>query len=410
MKQPRRVREGSMRRVGRRQFLRGALSAAGGAWAASHSALAGAKGADVADPPPDAVPSYLKGYETLYRRDPRAAAIEWFRAARFGLFMHYGLYSLLGRHEWVQFREKVPVAEYAKLKDEFTAAKFDADFITDLALAAGMRYVNITTRHHDSFCLFRTNETLFSAAESPAGRDLVAELAEACRAKGLGLFFYYSYAADWRHPYFMSREVTPWDAARPAYETPQPEYKFEKDADFARYIAFVHAQLRELLTGYGPVAGIWLDPIMGYYGRPDLFPIRETYALVRSLQPQVLISFKQGACGEEDFVAPERQVHGFAEKVKKRFPESPASHRAAAQAWETNQGKPREICTTLQTRGWGYTKRERHRDADWVIEQLASARKQDANLLLNSGPLGDGSIHRSDVRTLRDVGRRLRRS
>jgi len=106
-------------------------------------------------------PSYLHGYEELYRKNPRQAAIEWFREAKFGLFMHYGLYSLLGRHEWVQFREKIPVKEYEKLKDRFTAEKFDPDFITDLALDAGMKYVNITTRHHDSFCLFETKQTDF---------------------------------------------------------------------------------------------------------------------------------------------------------------------------------------------------------------------------------------------------------
>ena len=101
--------------------------------------------------------------------------------------MHYGLYSLLGRHEWVQLREKITVAEYAKLKDKFQAEKFDADFITDLALAAQMKYINITTRHHDSFCLFNTKQTDFHSVNSPAKRDLVGELAVACRKNGLGL-------------------------------------------------------------------------------------------------------------------------------------------------------------------------------------------------------------------------------
>ncbi len=353
-----------------------------------------------------AVPPHLEGYEALYATDPRAASLAWFRDADFGLFMHYGVSSVLGRGEWVQLTERIPVAEYAKLQTKFTAAAFDADKITDLALAAGMKYVNLTSRHHDSFCLFRTRETDFTSLEAPASRDLVGELAEACRAKGLGLFLYYSYALDWRHPYFMGREAG-FDKARPAYDEPQPEYRFEKDADFEKYIAFVHAQLRELLTQYGPLAGIWFDPIMGYYARPDLFPIDETYALVRRLQPQCLISFKQGARGKEDFVAPEHEVHGFAEKVKKRFPDNPASHKAAAEAWKRNAGKPREICTTLQTKGWGYWKGSRHRGADWVVEQLTSARKQEeANLLLNTGPLPDGSIHTKDDATLREVGRR----
>jgi len=346
----------------------------------------------------DKIPSYLKGYEDLYARDPRKAAITWFCDAKFGLFMHYGLYAILGHGEWVQFREKIPVAEYAKLKDRFTAERFDPDFICDLALASEMKYVNITSRHHDSFCLFRTKQTDFNTVQSPAKRDLIAQLAEACRKKGLGLFLYYSYAADWKHPYFYSPDVG-WRAARPAYEKPQPEYKFQKDADFKRYIDFVHAQLRELLTQYGPLAGIWLDPIMGYYARPDLFPIEETYSLIRSLQPQCLISFKQGANGDEDFAAPERKA-----KVLTRGGE------VAKKAWAKNKNKPREICNTLQPRVWGYDSRVdgKHRTPDEVMTMLAEAQASKANLLLNTGPLPDGSIHPEDVKTLRALGRRLR--
>ncbi len=125
------------------------------------------------------------------------------------------------------------------------------------------------------------------SVNSPAKRDLVEELAEACRRKKLGLFLYCTYALDWKHPYFYSREAG-WTNARPAYDDPEPTYKFEKDADFQHYIDFVHAQLRELLTQYGPLAGIWLDPIMGYYSRPDLFPIDETYALIGPYNPSAL--------------------------------------------------------------------------------------------------------------------------
>jgi len=108
-------------------------------------------GAGVAVAAPSKPPSYLEGYRTVYSTGPRKAAIDWLRDARFGLFLHYGLYSLLERHEWVQFRELIPVAEYAKLKDRFRAEKFDAGFIAGLAVDAGMKYVNITTRRHDSF-------------------------------------------------------------------------------------------------------------------------------------------------------------------------------------------------------------------------------------------------------------------
>lgn len=330
----------------------------------------------------------------------RAETLGWFKQAKFGLFMHYGVYSLLGRGEWVQLREAIPVAEYAKLKDQFTAAKFDADFICSLAADAGMKYVNLTARHHDSFCLFRTKQTDFNSVNSPARRDLIGELANAAAKRNLGLFLYYSYGLDWRHPYFFSRAASPrWASARPDYKTPQPEYKFARDEDFKLYIAFVHAQIEELLTQYGPLCGLWLDPIMGYYSRPDLFPIEETYALIRRLQPATLICFKQGANGDEDFIAPERNR---------------AAHRtggeAGLRAWEKNKDKYGEICDTMQPGAWGYRKDDdgKHRTAEEVVRMLREANASNCNLLLNTGPLPDGSIHQDDARTLREVGTMLR--
>lgn len=343
-------------------------------------------------------PAFLRAQADIYARDPRAARVAWFREAKFGLFMHYGLYSLLGRGEWVMLHERIPVAEYTALKDRFKAEKFNADHITDLAIAAGMKYVNLTSRHHDGFCLFRTRQSDFNSVNSPCGRDLVGELADACRRKGLGLFLYYSYALDWTHPYFFPRSES-CTVARPAYDKPEPTYRFTKDADFKHYINYVHAQLRELLTQYGPLAGLWFDPLMGYYGRPDLFPVKETYALIRRLQPGCMISFKQGANGDEDFVAPERQAQAL-----KRAGE------AGKKVWEQNKGKPVEICNTLQPAVWGYEKDTdgKHKTADQVMQMLAEAKDRNANLLLNTGPLPDGSIHPDDEATLREVGRRLR--
>jgi len=352
------------------------------------------------------IPSYLQGYEVLYERDPRAAALAWFADARFGLFMHYGLYSLLGRHEWVMYREYIPLSQYEALASRFTARRFDADFITDLALEAGMRYVNVTARHHESFCLWGTALSDYNTVASPAARDLVGELAEQCNRKQLGLFLYYSYALDWRHPCFYPRDFI--DIARPAYQEPEPRYKWRRDEDFSQYIEFVHGQLCELLTGYGPLAGIWFDPIMGYYARPDLFPIEDTYALIRSLQPQTLISFKQGATGDEDFAAPERSGHSLADRVRERI--GPESAQVAERAWEANKGKHNEICDTLQPSAWGYASADdgHHHGADQVMDMLAQAARQDCNLLLNTGPLPDGSIHSEDVVTLREVGHRIR--
>ncbi len=381
----------------RRDFLK---SAAAGSVAATAAGCA---------MKPAPIPSYLRGYEKEYERDPRAAARKWFDEAKFGLFMHYGLYSQLGRHEWVQYRENIPLSQYTRLKDTFTAANFDPDFITDLAGDAGMKYITITSKHHEGFCLFETAEHDYHAMSAPSKRDLIGALSDACREKGLGLFLYYSYAADWWHPYFYPPDAG-WNAARPANWRSEPQYTWQKDEDFAIYVEYVHAHMKELLTGYGPLSGIWFDPIMGFYGRPDLFPMEETYGLVRSLQPQTLISFKQGATGTEDFAAPERSGYSLAERVAKTFPDRPESAEIAGAAWESNRKKKVEFCDTLQPKGWGYIKADdgNHKSPDQVMEMLDTAEEAQANLLLNTGPLPDGAIHPEDVVTLREVGKRLR--
>ena len=359
----------------RREFLRTGLAAAAAAALGRRS---------WAEPPGTDVPSYLKGFEEPYRKNPRSAALQWFREARFGLFMHYGLYSLLGRHEWVQFRETIPVAEYAKLKDRFTAEKFDADLITDLALAAQMRYVNLTTRHHDSFCLFATRQTDFNSVNSPAKRDFVGELAAACRKKGLGLCLYYSHGRDWRHPHAPNNGE--WGgSARPKYNPPEPSYAYGKDHELQKYLDFMSAQITELLTNYGPIAAIWLDGIgVPLSGDRAKFKCQELYDLIHRLQPQVLVSYKQGLLGTEDFFAPE--------------------HKAI----EATGGKPMEICSTLQEGSWGYNTQKRNITTDEAWEKLSAAGAAHANLLLNTGPLPDGSIAPAHAQVLREVGQRIR--
>jgi len=365
----------------RREFVIQASAAATLLGAASP---ARALGAAAATSPRGGVPSYLAGYETRYAQDPRAAATEWFRAARYGLFLHYGLYSLLKRHEWVQLREKIPVAEYAKLKAQFTAAKFDAGYIADLAVAAGMRYINLTTRHHDSFCLFETKQTDFHSMNSPAKRDLVGELAAACRQRGLGFCLYYSHGRDWRHPHAPNNGD--WRGnARPAYDPPEPTYATGAQHDLKRYLDFMSAQITELLANYGPIAAIWLDGIaVPLSGDRQKFKCQELYDLIHRLQPQVLVSYKQGLIGTEDFFAPE--------------------HKAVPAAG----GKPMEICTTLQKGSWGYHETFPRLGPDDVMARLAEAAQGPANLLLNTGPAPDGSIHSQDEATLSEVGRRLK--
>jgi alpha-L-fucosidase len=320
-------------------------------------------------------PSYLRGYEVLFRRNPQAAAIEWHRNAKWGLFVHYALHSLRkltaadAKHksnaEWKNLKQGT-AAEYAKLKERFTAEKFDADFITDLALAAEMRYVNFTTRHLGDLYMFRTIVSDFTSLNSPAKRDLVAELAQQCRKKGLGLFLY-----------------CPPDVART-----EPQETFDRNRTL----------IRELLTQYGPIAGIWLDGIGSYYEEPEAYRrLNELYALIRSLQPQCLISFKQGT-GTEDFVAPEGWMHA-------------KSGPLAEKAWALNAGKRGDICTNLQTAppAWLYMEGCEHLKADQVLALLADAFAQQANLTLNTGPLPDGSVHPEDVATLREAGERVRK-
>ncbi|MCC5930857.1 MAG: alpha-L-fucosidase [Cyclobacteriaceae bacterium] len=343
------------------------------------------------------IPPYLHDYADLYQQDPRNANLNWFKDAGFGMFIHYGIYSLTGRGEWVQLRDTIPLDEYALLKDQFTAENFDAEVITDLAISAGMKYITITTKHHDGFCLFRTAQTDFNSMNAPCGRDLIAELAAACDKKGLGLFLYYSYAADWKHPYFYDREDG-WLNARPAYAQRPNAYLYKQPEDFRVYVDFVHAQLEELITQYPNVAGIWFDPIMGFYAKPDIFPIEETYNLIRKLSPHALISFKQGANGSEDFVAPER---GGTARVGEQY-------EVARKVYELNKNKPKEVCNTMQPHisgygaAWGYNKAMdgHHLSVDDVKKLLDDAKKEGYNLLLNIGPMPDGSVHPEDVATL----------
>lgn len=348
------------------------------------------------------VPDYLNDYRAEYTKNPRAANLHWFQDAQFGMFIHFGLYSQLGKGEWVQLRDTIPLGEYTKLKDKFTASGFDADFIVNLAKKGGMKYITITAKHHEGFCLFKTNETDYNSVSAPAHRDLIGELAKACDKEGLGLFLYYSYAADWHHPFFYSREAG-WNNARPAYKTEPKEYLYQKPEDFRKYVDYVHAQLKELLTQYPTVAGIWFDPVMGFYANPDVFPIDETYALIRKLSPHALISFKQGANGDEDFMAPERSGNAT---VGDKYP-------VAKLAYEKNKNKPKEVCNTMQPHlpgvsggaTWGYNKAidGHHLKVEEVNKLLKDAQTSHYNLLLNIGPLPDGSVHPEDIETLSNL-------
>ncbi len=349
---------------------------------------------------PDRVPSYLKGYEKEFSVNQRAAALKWFKEAKFGLFIHYGLYSLLGRGEWVQYQDLIPIAEYAKLKDHFTAAQFDAKAIAALASEAGMKYITLVCKHCDSFCLWNTKTTGFNSMNSPAKRDLVAEIAAACRERGLGFFTFYEHGFDWRYP----NGPAPWDwnlkAVRPAYDPPDPFYESQESYDFEKYLSYVYHGITELCSNYGSISGVWLDGIaVPLSGDKSRFRVPELYELIHKLQSQALICYKSGLYPElEDFMAPEK----------------PQIERAIK-----NRGaKPLEICRTMQRHSaeapkgalWGWLDGADHASPDEVMEMLSEAGAIDANLLLNVGPLPDGSIHPDDIASLKEVGRRLRKT
>jgi alpha-L-fucosidase len=309
--------------------------------------------------------------------DPaREARLRWFREAKFGLFIHWGLYAIPagewkgktypGIGEWIMYWAKVPAREYEALAREFNPVKFDAEAWVRLAEDAGMKYVVITSKHHDGFALFDSKVSRYDVVDAtPFRRDVLEELAEACRRRGMRLGFYYSQAQDWHDPNGAGNQ---WDFG--------PDEK----KDFERYLREkAEPQVRELLTGYGPVALVWFDtPRMMTAERAQRFT-----DLVRSLQPETLIDGRLGAPG--DYVSTGDNV---------------IPSRASGEAWET----PATINHT-----WGY----RRDDDDWkspgqVVFKLVDIVSKGGNYLLNVGPMADGTIPAPSQDVLRTVGRWLK--
>ena len=290
--------------------------------------------------PKSSAPRYLEDWHALYAGSPRGAASEWLRSCDLGLSLEYGVFTQLGRGPSVQFDERIPIAQYTQLRSTFDPSGFDAERLADLAVACGMGYIGITARGADGFCLFRTVQTDFNCLEA-SGRDLLSELCEACSKRGLGLVISFSYAADWRHAYFYPAETaqTAWTGARPGYASTPAEYRFEKDEDFLLYIRHVHNQLQEIVYRYVPLAGIRLEPQEGYLARPDLFPVDQTYSILREAQPGLLIAFGSGVNGAEDFAA--------ARGLGLPNPET----ELARQGWARNRDKPLELTCRLATDG-----------------------------------------------------------
>ncbi len=362
------------------------------------------------------IPNYLKQYKSIYEKDPRAANLEWFKNANYGLFMHYGLFSILGAEsrenekimEWAQYNRKIPVMEYSKLIDCFTAKDFDANHIASFAKECGINYINITTRHHESFCLFETKQTDFNSLNSPAQRDLVKELAEACEKYELGLFLYYSHGRDWKHPHAPNNDE--WGgAARPEYDSPEPSYKYGEEHNLDIYIDFMKKQIEELLTQYPTAAGIWLDgagvPMSGDYTK---FKCQELYDYIKKASSHAIISYKQGILGTEDFFAPEHKVPKKSNDTGEEYQRNQNRLGKIAE----NPEKIIEVCTTMikDPVSWGYKAKATHLTTDEVWDKFNDAQNNNYNLLLNIGLMPNGGLDPIDVDVLKQVALRIRKS
>jgi alpha-L-fucosidase len=302
-------------------------------------------------------------------QDPR---LNWWREARFGMFIHWGLYAIpagewkgepvQGIGEWIMLRARIPVSEYEQFAKQFNPVKFDAAEWVALAKAAGQKYMVITSKHHDGFCLFKSALTDYNMIDAtPFGRDVIKELADECQKQGMRLGFYYSQTQDWHHP---DGDGNDWDFD-------------ESKKDFAGYIDnYVKSQVRELLTNYGPVALIWFDTPK----RITVEQSKELLDLVHELQPDCLVSGRLGN-GLGDYAsAGDNVIPG----------------KTLTADWET----PATINDT-----WGFKTNDHNwKSTDDLIHKLVDIVSKGGNYLLNVGPTAEGEIPPPSVERLRAMG------
>lgn len=292
--------------------------------------------------------------------EDRERRMKWWRQARFGMFIHWGLYSVLGRHEWVMENEGIPVAEYEQLARQFRPKPWPARDWAALAKKAGMKYMVMTTKHHEGFCLFNTSTTSYCAPKQAAHRDLVKEFVDAARAEGLRVGFYYS-LMDWHHP----------DGARCR----------EDDAARRRFVDYIHTHVRELMTNYGKVDILWYD--VAWPLDAEGWESLKMNRMVRQLQPDIIINNRSRV--PEDFDTPEQRIEA-----------------SKARDWES--------CMTMND-SWGY-----HRaDDNWksprqCLRNLITCARLGGNYLLNIGPMPDGSVPPESARILTEMGQWLARN
>jgi alpha-L-fucosidase len=301
---------------------------------------------------------------------PYEERIAWFHQARFGMFIHYGLYTLMGRGEWIQWQERIPRDVYRQLANDFKPKPGCVDEWLDLAVEAGMKYAALTTKHHEGFCLFDTATTDFKLPAYLDGRDLVAEFVEGCRKRGLKVGLYLS-NFDWNNPGYAEPERYP--------------------EDYERCVRDLHEQTRELLTNYGQVDLLWYDdPCIGVAdgvkqrSRAEYWRGEELLAMIYELQPQILVNDRLGIPADLD------------------TPEQHVTASAPGRGWES--------CMTIaDPESWGWSKHAPNRKTTpELLKNLIIAASGEGNYLLNIGPMPDGSVEPKDAQPLREIGEWLK--
>jgi alpha-L-fucosidase len=300
----------------------------------------------------------------------KAQRLKWWTDSRFGMFIHWGLYALPARHEWVKNAERMTNEQYQKYFDVFNPDMFDPHEWAKMAKAAGMKYVVLTAKHHEGFCLFDSKFTDYKSTNTPYGKDLIKEYVEAFRAEGLKVGFYYS-LIDWHHPDYTI------DKYHPLRQTSDSAYaRLNKGRDMNKYREYIKNQVRELLTNYGEISIIWFDfsfPGKNGKGHND-WDSENLLKLARSLQPGIIVDDRldlEDVEGGWDFTTPEQvQVSKWPEVNGKRVP------------WET--------CQTFSG-SWGYYRDETSwKSPAQLIELLIESVSKGGNLLLNVGPTARG--------------------
>lgn len=296
--------------------------------------------------------------------------MKWWTDARFGMFIHWGLYALPARHEWVKNRERITSEQYQKYFETFNPDLYNPKEWARMAKEAGMKYVVLTAKHHEGFCLFDSKYTDYKSTNTPFGRDIIKEYVEAFRAEGLKVGFYYS-LIDWHHPDYII------DSNHPQRQDSDTAYaRLNKGRDMNKYREYMKNQVRELLTNYGEISIIWFDfSFPGKNGKGhDDWDSENLLKLARSLQPGIIVDDRldlKDVEGGWDFTTPEQvKVTKWPEVNGKRVP------------WET--------CQTFSG-SWGYYRDETSwKSPAQLIELLTESISKGGNLLLNVGPTARG--------------------